>query len=81
MLQTRLNHVFKPQREVRHAHYVSVEQYPLTVLPPFALGNFYVFSSDVAAYLARNADDLRPVGEGLSTKCLLTDINTIYRHS
>lgn len=69
-------------RDPEHANYVDSSQYPSSVLPPFALGNFYLLSGDVATYLARNSDLLRPVGtlEDLSVGIWLMSLQVFPQH-
>ena len=54
----------------------------MDTLPPFALGNFYILSGQLATYLARNSQELRTTGTledlsigiwmlGLQVKCPL----------
>jgi hypothetical protein len=57
-----MNQVYFPIRDPQHKNFLSLEQYQLDSLPPFALGNFYVLSGALGRYLARNADVLRPTG-------------------
>ena len=59
----RLHLVIKPQRNPVHRNYLSKKHYPLDSLPPFAVGNFVIMSSDLVAFVARNMDNyLKPVG-------------------
>ncbi len=53
---------YHPIRDPQHRNYLPFSAYPLDTLPPFALGNFYLLSGDLASYLARNAAVLKPVG-------------------
>ena len=53
---------FFPIRDRQHRNYLPESAYPMSVLPPFALGNFYLLSGDLAGYLAHNADTLRTTG-------------------
>eukprot|EP01034_Spumella_vulgaris_P034326 gene34326-42335_t len=82
VLETRMNHVFKPLRYPSHRNRLSVEQYPLSVLPPFALGNFYILSWDIAVYLAKNVKDLKSTGtlEDLSMGIWLMSLQVFATH-
>lgn len=56
------NNSLKPQRSPSHRNYLSYDNYPLTTLPPFAVGNLYILSSDLVQYIVSNLHVLRPVG-------------------
>lgn len=60
--EQRFQRKIKPIREPEHVHFLDESNFGFDAFPPFALGNFYLLSEDVARFLARNADDLRPVG-------------------
>ncbi|KAJ1429613.1 hypothetical protein B484DRAFT_300928, partial [Ochromonadaceae sp. CCMP2298] len=61
VLGARQQHVHRPQRDPAHRNYLSTAQWPADFLPPLALGNFYLLSAPLAAYMSRNRD-LRPTG-------------------
>lgn len=75
VLSVRLQHSLKPQRSLIHRNYLSITDFPLDVLPPFALGNFYVLSADLVDWIVENtassvnscqyhrAVSLQPVGD------------------
>ena len=44
----------RPQRNVKNRNYLSLQEYPKDILPPFAIGPHYVLSRDVAEYIASN---------------------------
>jgi hypothetical protein len=62
VLEYRLNHKFKRQKDPSHRNYLSSDSYPLDELPPFALGNFYILSDNLGRYLYENMHRLKPVG-------------------
>ena len=62
MFEQRMHKQFFPVRDSGDRNYLPASAYPLSVLPPFALGNFYILSGDLAWYLARNADMLKTTG-------------------
>lgn len=51
-----------PQRDPKHRNYLSEEDYPMSQLPPFAIGPHYILSRDCAKFIADNKDILRGVG-------------------
>ncbi|TMW55106.1 hypothetical protein Poli38472_013868 [Pythium oligandrum] len=51
-----------PQRDPTEKNYVPHEVYPMTELPPFALGPHYLLSADLVHYISRNRRDLRGFG-------------------
>eukprot|EP01036_Dinobryon_divergens_P031530 gene31530-40944_t len=55
VLEEQLGHVFLPNRDPSHRHYLSEATYPDGVLPPLALGNFYVLSMDLVRFIAGSA--------------------------
>ena len=57
-----MHDTYKPIRDPQHRNHLPIENYPLSVLPPFALGNFYMLSGDLWGYIGRNAGILKPVG-------------------
>ena len=57
------NLVFMLCRDPNHFNYLSYESYELDHLIPYALGNFYILSSDVVTFIVNNTPEwLRPVG-------------------
>ncbi len=75
-----MHHKFKPVRDPDHLHYLEESAFPFQELPPFALGNFYMLSSDAVAYLAKNIDILKPIGtlEDLSVGFWLLSIHVRF---
>ena len=64
VLEEQVGQVFLPIRDPAHRHYISAATYPDDVLPPLALGNFYLLSMDLVRLIARNdsAAGMQPVG-------------------
>jgi hypothetical protein len=62
VLEVRMGDTYKPIRDPHHRNYLPRENYALDTLPSFALGNFYILSADLWAFIQRNAATLRPVG-------------------
>ena len=59
---THFNQPKLPQRDPAHRNYLPWATYPMSQLPPFAIGPHYMMSMDCAAFIDRNLDDLRGVG-------------------
>lgn len=62
VLEQRMNEKYHPIRDIQHRNYLSEAHFPLSVLPPLALGNFYILGSALWRYLALNAEVLQPTG-------------------
>lgn len=78
-----MHEIYKPIRDPQHRNYLSRENYPLDILPPFALGNFYILSGDLWGFIGKNAASLRPTGtlEDVSIAvymAALQVINSVY---
>lgn len=63
VLEARMQHSLKPQRDPHHMNYISSEEYPSDVMPAFASGNLYILSQDIINYIVKNskwhADNVR----------------------
>mmetsp|Transcript_560 Transcript_560/g.2184 ORF Transcript_560/g.2184 Transcript_560/m.2184 type:complete len:535 (+) Transcript_560:2346-3950(+) len=72
-----------PQRDPTHRNYLSEATYPMSQLPPFAIGPHYVLSADVAQFIATNAEALAGVGtlEDVSVALWLLAIGVHPQHS
>jgi hypothetical protein len=57
-----LNHIQRPMRDIKHANNLPYEYYSTNEILPFALGNFYILSSDLVDFITNNVDYLRSVG-------------------
>ena len=51
-----------PQRSTTHRNYLPEAVYPMSQLPPFAIGPHYLLSMDCAEFIHKNKDDLAGVG-------------------
>lgn len=51
-----------PQRDPVHRNYLSEDEYPMSQLPPFAIGPHYLLSRDCAKFVATNSAQLQGVG-------------------
>ena len=45
-----------PQRDPSHRNYLPLETYPMSQLPPFAIGPHYLMSMDCAAFIDVNLE-------------------------
>ena len=50
-----MKHSYKPQRDPHHRNHLPYSAYPLPVLPPLALGNFYLFSAVLIPFLTQSS--------------------------
>lgn len=51
-----------PQRDAAHRNYLAEADYPMSELPPFAIGPHYILSKDCVNFVADNAHRLEGVG-------------------
>lgn len=51
-----------PVRDPSHKNHLTMEQYPMSELPPYAFGPHYVLSIDCARFIARNRHQLVGIG-------------------
>ncbi|GMI01335.1 hypothetical protein TrST_g11751, partial [Triparma strigata] len=56
------NKKIKPNRDPSHRNGLSIEDYPMTDLPPFAIGPHYILSSNLVNFVGSNADILKGIG-------------------
>ena len=72
-----------PQRSTTHRNYLPEAVYPMSQLPPFAIGPHYLLSMDCAAFIHKNRDDLAGVGtlEDVSVALWLLALQVHPQHS
>mmetsp|Transcript_20278 Transcript_20278/g.25158 ORF Transcript_20278/g.25158 Transcript_20278/m.25158 type:complete len:219 (-) Transcript_20278:164-820(-) len=72
-----------PQRDPKHRNYLPPEVYPMSQLPPFAIGPHYILSADCAEFIAKNRNQLASVGtlEDVSVAMWLFAIGVHPQHS
>lgn len=51
-----------PIRDPTHKNYLTMDQYPMSELPPYAFGPHYVLSIDCARFIAKNRHQLVGIG-------------------
>lgn len=57
-----LNHIQRPMRDIKHPNNLPFEYYTTNEILPFALGNFYILSSDLVDFITNNIVFLHSVG-------------------
>jgi len=72
-----------PQRSTTHRNYLPEAVYPMSQLPPFAIGPHYLLSMDCAEFIHKNKDDLAGVGtlEDVSVALWLLALQVHPQHS
>ena len=72
-----------PQRDPGHRNYLPVDEYPMSELPPFAIGPHYLLSQDCVTFIARNAEILDGIGslEDVSVAFWLMAIGVRPQHT
>ena len=72
-----------PQRSPTHRNYLPEDVYPMSQLPPFAIGPHYLLSMDCVHFIHKNADELQGVGtlEDVSVALWLLALQVHPQHS
>lgn len=80
---THFNQPKLPQRDPTHRNYLPLDVYPMSHLPPFAIGPHYLLSMDCVGFIDRNSEDLAGVGtlEDVSVALWLLALQVHPQHS